>query len=150
MAAAITTFMMHCTKALTPISVPDEHDEELPPFAELESHLLNIDDSCGLTLPSQNQHNYNHNANIANQYSSNQPLEVCSSRMQLFTTNNIKRPHKPYSGPNNPAPAHQDITIMMVAELQPNNIALFNNRTAAHNHPSELFHPATQTKGVLQ
>ncbi|KAI2508606.1 hypothetical protein MHU86_5789 [Fragilaria crotonensis] len=26
------------------------HDKELPTFAELESHLLNIDDSCGLTL----------------------------------------------------------------------------------------------------
>jgi hypothetical protein len=38
----------------------------------------------------------------------------------------------------------------MIAELQPNNIALFNNKTAAHNRPSDLFHPSIQTKGVLQ
>ncbi|KAI2497644.1 ubinuclein-2-like protein [Fragilaria crotonensis] len=38
------------------------NDEALPPFAELESHLLNIDESRGLTLPSQNQRNYNQHA----------------------------------------------------------------------------------------
>jgi hypothetical protein len=45
---------------------------------------------------------------------------------------------------------NQDITITMIAELQPNNITLFKNKTAAHNRPSDLFHPAMQTKGVLQ
>ncbi|KAI2501848.1 Reverse transcriptase (RNA-dependent DNA polymerase) [Fragilaria crotonensis] len=39
--------------------------EALPPFAELESHLLNIDESRGLTLPSQNHRNYNQHANAA-------------------------------------------------------------------------------------
>ncbi len=47
------------------------NDEELPPFAELESHLLNIDESRGLTLPSQNQRNYNQHANSARQSFSN-------------------------------------------------------------------------------
>ncbi|KAI2504147.1 hypothetical protein MHU86_10261 [Fragilaria crotonensis] len=41
------------------------NDEALPPFAELESHLLNIDESRGLTLPSQNHRNYNQHANAA-------------------------------------------------------------------------------------
>jgi hypothetical protein len=43
------------------------NDEELPAFSELESHLLNIDESRGLTLPSQNQRNYNQHANAARQ-----------------------------------------------------------------------------------
>jgi hypothetical protein len=45
---------------------------------------------------------------------------------------------------------NQDITITMIAELQPNNIALFNNKTAAQDSPSDHFHPTKQTNGVLQ
>ncbi|KAI2496515.1 hypothetical protein MHU86_18008 [Fragilaria crotonensis] len=45
------------------------NDEALPPFAELESHLLNIDESRGLTLPSQNQRNYNQHAHSTRQQS---------------------------------------------------------------------------------
>jgi hypothetical protein len=43
------------------------NDKELPSFSKLESHLLNIDESRGLTLPSQNQRNYNQHANAARQ-----------------------------------------------------------------------------------
>ena len=43
------------------------NDEALPPFSELESHLLNIDDSRGLTIPSQTQRNYNQHAHSARQ-----------------------------------------------------------------------------------
>ena len=46
------------------------NNEALPPFAELKSHLLNIDESRGLTLPSQNQRNYNqHHAHSTRQQS---------------------------------------------------------------------------------
>ncbi len=99
------------------------HDEELPPFAELESHLLNIDDSCRLTLPSQNQRNFNQHAHFANQYSSKQPLKVFSLRMRPFTTNNSRRPpHRPYNRPNNPAP------------VQPRHYYNNDCRTATQQH----------------
>jgi len=98
-------------------------DEELPAFAELERHLLNIDDSHELTLPSQNQQNYNQHANFANQYSSNQPVEVFSSRMQPFTTNNSRRPpHQPYIRPSHPAPA------------QPRHYNYNDRKTATQQH----------------
>jgi hypothetical protein len=45
---------------------------------------------------------------------------------------------------------NQDITITMIAELQPNNIALFNSKIAAQDRLSDHFHPTKQTKGVLQ
>ena len=38
------------------------NDESLPTFAELESHLLSIDDTRGLTIPSQQQRIYNQHA----------------------------------------------------------------------------------------
>ena len=60
------------------------NDEELLPFAELESHLLNIDDSCGLTLPSQNQRNYNQHANSTRQPSSSQTFQ-CQGTTRVFT-----------------------------------------------------------------
>ena len=97
------------------------NDEELPPFAELESHLLNIDESRGLTLPSQNQRNYNQHANSARQSFSNhtfQPRQgttrvftprqqqAFSSTMRPYTSNNSRPPHRPNIRQNNPAPAH--------------------------------------------
>jgi hypothetical protein len=45
---------------------------------------------------------------------------------------------------------NQDITITMIAKLQPNNIALLNSKIAAQDRLSDHFHPAKQTKGVLQ
>ncbi len=45
---------------------------------------------------------------------------------------------------------NQGITITMIAELQPNNIALFNSKIAAQDRFSDHFHPTKQTKGVLQ
>jgi hypothetical protein len=38
------------------------NDEPLPTFEELESHLLNIDDNRGLTIPTQQQRHYNQHA----------------------------------------------------------------------------------------
>ncbi len=38
----------------------------------------------------------------------------------------------------------------MIAKLQPNNIALLNSKIAAQDRLSDHFHPAKQTKGVLQ
>ena len=49
------------------------NDKALPSFAELESHLLNIAKSCGLTLPSQSQHCYDQHANSACQQSHHFP-----------------------------------------------------------------------------
>ncbi|KAI2510993.1 hypothetical protein MHU86_3465 [Fragilaria crotonensis] len=75
----------------------------LPPFAELESHLLNIDESRGLTLPSQNHRNYNQHANAARGHHShhsqprhNQTTQrVFTQRQQAFSS--ILRP---YSNPS--------------------------------------------------
>jgi hypothetical protein len=38
----------------------------------------------------------------------------------------------------------------MIADLQNNKLALFNNKTAAQDHPLEPFHSTKQTKDVLQ
>jgi hypothetical protein len=45
---------------------------------------------------------------------------------------------------------NQDKTIAMIADLQHTKLALFNNRTAAQDHPSDHFHPTIQIKDVLQ
>ncbi len=50
------------------LSQAELNNEELPFFSELESHLLNIEESRGLTLPSKNQYNYNQRANAARQH----------------------------------------------------------------------------------
>ncbi|KAI2495896.1 hypothetical protein MHU86_18594 [Fragilaria crotonensis] len=79
------------------------NDEALPPFAELESHLLNIDESRGLTLPSQNQRNYNQHAHSTRQQShhfqSRQPHtthRVFTQRQQQAFSSILR----PYSNPN--------------------------------------------------
>jgi hypothetical protein len=43
---------------------------------------------------------------------------------------------------------NQDQT--MIADLQHTKLALFNNRIAAQDHPSDQLHPTIQTKDVLQ
>ncbi|KAI2506201.1 hypothetical protein MHU86_8236 [Fragilaria crotonensis] len=90
------------------------HDKELPTFAELESHLLNIDDSCGLTLPSQNQHNYNQHANSAHQPSSSLPFQHQGTtyddfpphQQQAFTSSSMMQPN---AAKNNNRPPHQEV-----------------------------------------
>jgi hypothetical protein len=37
----------------------------------------------------------------------------------------------------------------MIADLQHSKLALFNNKTAAQDHPSDPSHPTTQTKDTL-
>ncbi|KAI2493339.1 hypothetical protein MHU86_21221 [Fragilaria crotonensis] len=83
-AAAITTFAASYQRFDADIRRAELNDEELPTFAELESHLLNIDDSRGLTLPSQNQRNYNQHANSARQPFSNQSFSP-SPRHNAFS-----------------------------------------------------------------
>jgi hypothetical protein len=45
---------------------------------------------------------------------------------------------------------NQDKTITMIADLQHNKLALFNNKSAAQDHPSDPSHPTKQTKELLQ
>ncbi|KAI2504410.1 hypothetical protein MHU86_10089 [Fragilaria crotonensis] len=80
------------------------NDEALPPFAELESHLLNIDESRGLTLPSQNHRNYNQHANAARGHHShhfqprhNQTTQRVFTQRQQQAFSSILRP---YSNPS--------------------------------------------------
>ncbi|KAI2492225.1 hypothetical protein MHU86_22319 [Fragilaria crotonensis] len=80
------------------------NDEALPPFAELESHLLNIDESRGLTLPSQNHRNYNQHANAARGHQShhfqprhNQTTQRVFTQRQQQAFSSILRP---YSNPS--------------------------------------------------
>jgi hypothetical protein len=61
------------------------NDETLPPFAELESHLLNIDESRGLTLPSQIQRHYNQHAHSARQQSHHFPPRQPQGTHRTFT-----------------------------------------------------------------
>jgi hypothetical protein len=96
------------------------NDEELPPFAELESHLLNIDESRGLTLPSQNQRNYNQHANSAQPFFlshtfqprqgttrifTSRQQQAFSSMMRPYTSINNRPQNRPNTRPNNPSPA---------------------------------------------
>ncbi|KAI2500871.1 hypothetical protein MHU86_13591 [Fragilaria crotonensis] len=105
------------------------HDKELPTFAELESHLLNIDDSCGLTLPSQNQHNYNQHANSAHQPSSSLPFQHQGTTYDDF-------------------PPHQQQAFTSSSMMQP-NAAINKNRPPNHfqNQTNNLAseHPRRQT-----
>ena len=87
------------------------NDEELLPFAELESHLLNIDDSHGLTLPSHNQRNYNEHESSTRQPSSTQSFQR-QGTTRVFTTHQqqafslMMRPYT-VSNNNNNRPPHQ-------------------------------------------
>ncbi|KAI2505925.1 Mitochondrial protein [Fragilaria crotonensis] len=76
------------------------NDEALPPFAELESHLLNIDESRGLTLPSQNQRNYNQHAHSTRQQSQSRHPQtthrVFTQRQQQAFSSILR----PYTNPN--------------------------------------------------
>ncbi|KAI2495494.1 hypothetical protein MHU86_19038 [Fragilaria crotonensis] len=96
------------------------NDEELPTFAELESHLLNIDDSRGLTFPKSTQ------LQPACKFCTStvfKPILSCpkhttfsprqqhafSSMMRPYTASNNRPPHRPNNrGPNQaPAPPRQ-------------------------------------------
>jgi hypothetical protein len=45
---------------------------------------------------------------------------------------------------------NQDKTITMIADHQHTKLALFNNRTAVQDHPSDQFHPTIQIKDALK
>jgi hypothetical protein len=82
---------------------------------------LNIDESRGLTLPSQNQRNYNQHANSTRPsfspshifqprqgttciFTSHQQ-QAFSSTMRPYTSNNNRPQNRPITRPNNPSPA---------------------------------------------
>ena len=95
-------------------------------YEELESHLLKIDESHGLTLPSQNQQNCNQHAKSACPSFLTHTLQPCQgtthifascqqkafiSTKQPYTSNNNRPPQQPNLQPNNP----------FSAQLRPNN-----------------------------
>ncbi|KAI2492909.1 hypothetical protein MHU86_21623 [Fragilaria crotonensis] len=91
------------------------NDEALPPFAELESHLLNIDESRGLTLPSQNHRNYNQHANAARGHHShhfqprhNQTTQRVFTQRQQQAFSSILRPYSNPSSNNQTETNHRD------------------------------------------
>ncbi|KAI2496561.1 hypothetical protein MHU86_17953 [Fragilaria crotonensis] len=101
---AITPSTPHPINADADIRRAELNDEALPPFAELESHLLNIDESRGLTLPSQNHRNYNQHANAARGHHShhsqprhNQTTQRVFTQRQQQAFSSILRP---YSNPS--------------------------------------------------
>ncbi|KAI2489857.1 hypothetical protein MHU86_24733 [Fragilaria crotonensis] len=59
--------MLPLTNVLMPTSAEPNLTMKNCPLSPNLSHLLNIDESRGLTLPSQNQRNYNQHANAARQ-----------------------------------------------------------------------------------
>ena len=112
------------------------NDEELPPFSELESHLLNIDESRGLTLPSQNQRNFNQHANAARHHpinSSNSSTirnfsprqqQALSSTLRSYTSN-----HNNSHNRSNTSTNHRQITTRPRNAFQ----ASMNHRPNQHN-----------------
>ncbi|KAI2489630.1 hypothetical protein MHU86_24961 [Fragilaria crotonensis] len=119
------------------------HDKELPTFAELESHLLNIDDSCGLTLPSQNQHNYNQHANSAHQPSSRLPFQHQGTtyddypphqQHQAFTSSSMMQPS---AAKINNRPPHQveNLTNTLASAQHPRRQNNDNDCSIAMQHP---------------
>ncbi|KAI2497310.1 hypothetical protein MHU86_17183 [Fragilaria crotonensis] len=125
--------------------IPELHDKELPTFAELESHLLNIDDSCGLTLPSQNQHNYNQHANSAHQPSSSLPFQHQGTtyddfpphQQQAFTSSSMMQPS---AAKNNNRPPHQEVenqTNTLASAQHPRRQNNDNDCSIAMQQPSQ-------------
>ncbi len=136
------------------------NNEEVPPFAELESHLLNIDKSRGLTLPSQNQQNYNQHANSVSPSFSSHTSQPCQGTRHIFISRQQQafisrmRQSGHHSNPTfdqtiRPLP-NQDKRITMITDLKHTKLALFNNRTEAQDHPSDQLHPTIQTTDALQ
>ena len=98
-----TFYAASCQRFDADIRRAEQNDEALPPFTELESHFLDIDESRGLTLPSQNQRNHNnHYAHSARSGPNLRP-----SYSQHFTPqarhrmNNIIRSYLPTQTSNN-------------------------------------------------
>jgi hypothetical protein len=71
--------------------------------------------------------------------------------MQPFTANNNRPPNQPNIRPNNLSPATQPIqNHKNDCRATTKKLALFNNRIAAQDHPSDQFHPLLQTTDALQ
>ncbi|KAI2497214.1 hypothetical protein MHU86_17308 [Fragilaria crotonensis] len=100
---AITLYAASYQRFDADIRRAELNDEALPPFAELESHLLNIDESRGLTLPSQNQRNYNQHAHSTRQQSHHFQSRHPQTTHRVFTQRQqqaFSSILRPYSNPN--------------------------------------------------
>ncbi|KAI2506227.1 hypothetical protein MHU86_8162 [Fragilaria crotonensis] len=91
------------------------NDEALPQFSELESHLLNIDESRGLTIPSMSHRHFNQHANSARQTTfrpqqgtavrnfTQRQQQAFSSILRPYTNNGGNNPtrqqHRQHRGP---------------------------------------------------
>ena len=119
------------------------NDEELPPFSELESHLLNIDESRGLTLPSQNQRNYNQHANAARHHPNNsnnsstvrnfnpRQQQAFSSTLRPYTSNHNNSRNRPNASMNNRSIATRPSALQMSMNHRPNFQSAPNRRPNA-------------------
>ena len=121
------------------------NDEELPSFSELESHLLNIDESRGLTLPSQNQRNFNQHANAARQHfhhhsSRPSPQQNFSPRQQQALSS-ILRPLNQQNNSNRPnnRPPHRHQSNQFPTPNRSNN-----NHLDRRNAPPSRPHHGTR------
>ncbi|KAI2508342.1 hypothetical protein MHU86_6016 [Fragilaria crotonensis] len=130
------------------------NDEALPPFAELESHLLNIDESRGLTLPSQNHRNYNQHANAARGHQShhfqprhNQTTQRVFTQRQQQAFSSILRPYSNPSSNNQTATNHRDHRKTIRARSDLLQILRDHHSTTrinvVHHHPPAAIQPAS-------
>ena len=117
----------------------EQHDEPLPTFAELESYLLNIDETRGLTIPSQQVRNYNQHAHSTRHYQQSHNLSRSSTyrnftprQQQAFSS--ILRPyHSGNSNNNRPRPPGQH-----------------NHRNHSNNHRNNRPPPSNTSNGNRQ
>ena len=131
------------------------NDEPLPNFAELESHLLSIDDTRGLTIPSQNQRIYNQHANSTRHFppaAHSLPRNAhhrnfTRRQQQAFST--ILSPYNGNSNGNSPRanqPARRNPTNPQTRRFPPNSNS--NNRRHQPNQhrPSTNFNRNNTTR----
>ena len=113
------------------------NDEALPQFSELESHLLNIDESRGLTIPSLSHRNFNQHANSARHLPRQQhgTVRIFTQRQQQAFSS-ILRPYQNNSGHNSNRQQHRQNRgpIQQNNQRQPSHNTN-NRRTNAPSRP---------------
>jgi hypothetical protein len=127
------------------------HDEELPPFAELESHLLNIDDSCGLTPP------FKTSATTINmQFLQPNSLQINLMKSSVQEHNHLHPTaatghHTALTFDRTIRPLlNQDKTIIMIADIQHNKLPLLTTKlqhtTAFQTNFIQQYKPMASSK----
>jgi hypothetical protein len=121
----------------------------------LQNLRANIDKSRGLTLPSQNQRNYNQHANSARPSFSSHTFQPCqgaariftsrqqqafSSTMRPYTSNNNRPQKRPNTRPNNPSPA----------QPRPNHDSQTYNTPSSPFSTTESRHKTTLQTNFIQ